>query len=94
MARGWARKGVWEDVWAGWRVVVGGQRYYTLYLDHSQNPKPSYYSERDYGRFGSYFKASVEPGRPLSVRYRLIFGTKELSTIECQDFSKTFLKDT
>lgn len=80
--------------WKGQSVVVGGQRYYTLYLDHSQNPKPSYYSERDYGRFGSYFKASVEPDRPLSVKYRIIFGTKELSTIECQEFSKTFLKDT
>ena len=48
-------------LWKGQSIVVGGQRYTTLYLDHPSNPKPSYYSERDYGRFGSYFKAELTP---------------------------------
>ena len=77
--------------WKAQSVVVGDERYYTLYLDHDQNPKPSYYSERDYGRFGSYFKSSVTPERPLIVKYRLIFGTKELSVVDCESYSTAFL---
>ena len=76
--------------WKAQSVVVGGNRYYTLYLDHSQNPKPSFYSERDYGRFGSYFKSAVTPENPLSVKYRLIFGNKPLSPEKCQQYSKDF----
>ena len=76
--------------WKAQSVVVGGERYYTLYLDHPQNPKPSFYSERDYGRFGSYFKSAVTPKNPLSVKYRLIFGNKLLSPERCQQYSKDF----
>ena len=76
--------------WKAQSVVVGGNRYYTLYLDHSQNPKPSFYSERDYGRFGSYFKSAVTPENPLSVKYRLIFGNMPLSPEKCQQYSKDF----
>jgi hypothetical protein len=77
--------------WKAQSLVVGGQRYFTLYLDHGNNPKPSFYSERDYGRFGSYFKSSVTPDRPLLVKYRLIFGTEELSAEDCESYSNTFL---
>ena len=76
--------------WKAQSVVVGGNRYYTLYLDHPQNPKPSFYSERDYGRFGSYFKSAVTPQNPLSVKYRIIFGNKQLSPEKCQQYSKDF----
>ena len=76
--------------WKAQSVVVGGERYYTLYLDHPQNPKPSFYSERDYGRFGSYFKSAVTPKNPLSVKYRLIFGNKQLSPERCQQYSRDF----
>ena len=30
------------------------------------------FSERPYGRFGAYFKATVTPDKPLTMRYRLI----------------------
>ena len=76
--------------WKAQSVVVGENRYYTLYLDHPQNPKPSFYSERDYGRFGSYFKSAVTPQKPLSVKYRIIFGNKQLSPEKCQQYSKDF----
>lgn len=76
--------------WKVQSIVVGGQRYYTAYLDHPDNPKPSFYSERDYGRFGSYFKASVTPDLPLSIKYRLIFGTREISAKICEEYSKIF----
>lgn len=45
--------------WNALCFLLKGKRYTILYLDHSQNPKPARYSERDYGRFGSYFVAKV-----------------------------------
>jgi hypothetical protein len=77
--------------WNAQSVVVESQRYFTLYLDHPSNPKPSFYSERDYGRFGSYFKAKVTPTSPLKVRYRLIFGTEELGPKLCEGFYAKFV---
>jgi hypothetical protein len=51
--------------------VLGGQRFTMAYLDHPDNPKEARYSERDYGRFGSYFVTEVTKDMPLTVRYRL-----------------------
>ncbi len=58
-------------LWKAQSIVVNQNRYTTLYMDHPGNPKLSYYSERDYGRFGSFFKTSISPGKPLSIKYRL-----------------------
>ena len=55
-------------LWKGQCVMVGGNRYFTVYLDHPSNPKPSFYSERNYGRFGSYFKTEITPSKSLSVK--------------------------
>ena len=77
--------------WKGQSIVVGGQRYTTLYLDHPTNPKPSYYSERDYGRFGSYFKAELTALKDLHIRYRLLIGLKERTLKECEEFSQDFV---
>jgi hypothetical protein len=41
------------------------------YLDHPANPKEARFSERDYGRFGSYFEYDIDEGKPLTVHYRL-----------------------
>ncbi len=79
-------------LWKGQSVVVGGKRYFTLYLDHPSNPKPSFYSERDYGRFGSYFKTEVTPSKPLTVKYRLVIKQGERTADECAALSKEFLK--
>jgi hypothetical protein len=76
--------------WKAQSVVVSDQRHFTLYLDHPNNPKPSFYSERDYGRFGSYFKAQAKPGKPVRIKYRLIIGTKERKPIECEKLSFAF----
>ena len=76
--------------WKAQSVVVGDQRHFILYLDHPNNPKPSFYSERDYGRFGSYFKTQAKPGKPVRIKYRLIIGTKELERSECEKLSLAF----
>ena len=57
--------------WNSMSFVLDGKRYTTVYLDRPENPKEARFSERDYGRFGSYFATTVEAGKPLLVRYRL-----------------------
>jgi hypothetical protein len=57
--------------WLAMSFVLGGQRYTAAYLDHPKNPKEARYSERDYGRFGSYFVTTVTKDKPLLVRYRV-----------------------
>lgn len=76
--------GVTNLPWKGMSVVVGGERYTIVYLDSPDNPKPARYSERDYGRFGSYFVSEVTPEKPLAVNYGLFIATAELTPEKCQ----------
>lgn len=75
--RNWAKEGKSKDLdqvnfpWKGMSVVIGGQRYTIAYLDKPSNPKEARFSERDYGRFGSYFEYSIMPDFPLEVNYRV-----------------------
>ncbi len=87
-----ANKDMKDLLWKGQSLVVGGNRYTTVYLDHPQNPKPSFYSERDYGRFGSYFKAEVAKNKPLKINYRLNIKAGERTPDECAALSKAFVK--
>lgn len=57
--------------WKGMSFVIGGQRYTVAIIDRPTNPKPARFSERDYGRFGSYFSTSVTAEHPLVVNYRV-----------------------
>jgi hypothetical protein len=41
------------------------------YLDHPKNPKEARFSEREFGRFGSYSEYTLEKSKPLTVNYRL-----------------------
>ena len=56
--------------WDAMSMVVGNKRYTVAYLDKRTNPKEARFSERDYGRIGSYFVADVTD-KPLDVNYRL-----------------------
>lgn len=85
-----ANKDMTNLPWKAQSVVVGQKRYFTLYLDHPSNPKPSFYSERDYGRFGSYFKSETTPEKPLKVKYRLVIGTKQQDSAYCESLGKEF----
>jgi len=51
--------------------VLGTNRYTVAYLDRPDNPKEARFSEREYGRFGSYFEYTIENDKPLIVNYRL-----------------------
>lgn len=76
--------------WKGMSVVVGGERYSVAYLDSPDNPKPARYSERDYGRFGSYFATDVTKEKPLVVNYRLVIRKGEYQPAEIEGLSKEF----
>lgn len=65
--------------WNAMSFVIDGDRYTVAYLDHPENPKEARYSERDYGRFGSYFEYLLTEDHPLNVRYRIWLQTGELT---------------
>ncbi|MCO6042514.1 PmoA family protein [Aeoliella sp. ICT_H6.2] len=77
--------------WLAMSVVIDGARYTVLYLDHPDNPKPAHYSERDYGRFGSYFVTDVTPDKPLDVKYRYFIKPGEMTVDECQKLHDEFV---
>jgi len=76
--------------WKAMSFVVGGERYTTVYLDSPQNPKPARYSERDYGRFGSYFVAEATAEKPVEVNYRLVIKKGEINAADAEAMSAAF----
>ena len=78
--------------WKAMSFVVGGERYTTVYLDHPGNPKPARYSERDYGRFGSYFVAPATADKPVEVNYRLVIQKGEIEAADAEALSAAFVK--
>ena len=77
--------------WNAMSFVLGGTRYTALYLDHPSNPKPGRYSERDYGRFGSYFAFDLAPDKPLHIRYGLWLQKGEMTVSDCQRIAVDFV---
>ncbi len=77
--------------WLGMSFVVGDQRYTVGYLDHPDNPKEARYSERTYGRFGSYFVTTVKQDAPLVVRYRVWVQKGEMKPEELAALAKAFV---
>lgn len=57
--------------WVAMTYEVDGKRYTTEYFEDPSLPKPSLFSERPYGRFGAFFKTTLTPSEPLTMRYRL-----------------------
>jgi Methane oxygenase PmoA len=78
-------------LWNAMCFKVGGERYTAVYLDHPTNPKEARYSERDYGRFGSYFVYDITPKTPLKVKYRLWIQAGEMTQQECENLSANFV---
>jgi len=77
--------------WDAMSFVLGEKRYTVAYLDRPQNPKEARFSERDYGRFGSYFVHTLEEGKTLDVRYRLWLQEGEMKPEEVAAKSADFL---
>jgi hypothetical protein len=91
--RNWPQNKSHENLpWNALSFVLSGQRYTAVYLDHPKNPKPARYSERDYGRFGSYFAADVLPDKPLTVNYRLWLQEGEMTIEQATARSRQFVE--
>jgi len=76
--------------WNAMSFVVDGLRYTALYMDSPSNPKEARFSERDYGRFGSYFEYTITKEKPLEVSYRMWVQRGELKIKEAQDRDNNF----
>lgn len=77
--------------WNALSIVLDGQRYTVCYLDRPENPKESRFSERDYGRFGSYFEAEIDKDKPLDLNYRLWIQPGEMTVETVDAKSKDFV---
>lgn len=61
--------------WCAMTYPLSQGRYTVEYFEDPELPKPSLFSERPYGRFGAFFRATLTPAQPLTLRYRLIVST-------------------
>ena len=63
----------WEGLnWATMIFHIGGHAYAVSDMSFPDNPRPTLFATRDYGRLGAFFAATVEPGKPLVSRYRFL----------------------
>ncbi len=77
--------------WDAMTFTTGGKQYTAVMLDRPDNPKEARFSERDYGRFGSYFVATVTPTTPVTVRYRVFVKAGPVTVAECEGLSRGFV---
>ncbi|MFO0928427.1 MAG: DUF6807 family protein [Gemmataceae bacterium] len=93
--RNWDGKGNKTHVnlpWLGMSFVVDGQRYTAAYLDCPSNPKEARFSERNYGRFGSYFVTTVKKEKPLLVEYRVWLQPGQMKPAEIAALDRAFVE--
>ena len=78
--------------WDAMSFVLDKKRYTIAYLDKPTNPKEARYSEREYGRFGSYFVTEVTDKKPLTVNYRLWLQEGEMKPPEVAVLDDAFVE--
>ncbi len=78
--------------WDAMSFVLGGKRYTALYIDNPTNPKEARFSERPYGRFGSYFVTEITKDKPMSLRYRIWLQEGKLDVAGATIKSEAFVK--
>lgn len=77
--------------WDAVSFVTGGKRYTVLRINHPDNPKEARGSERDYGRFGDYFRYELKPDHPLRVKYRVWVQDGEMTVEQCNAMAAAFV---
>jgi hypothetical protein len=58
--------------WIAQLFPVRGVKYMTMVMDHLDNPKPTEFPTRDYGRFGCFFNWTQPAGKALPLYYRFL----------------------
>ena len=78
--------------WNVMSFVLGPQRYSAVYIDSPRNPKPSFASERAYGRFGGWFgkRTLVEGKQPIELVYRVWVQRGEMTAAGANRLSADF----
>ena len=70
--------------------VLGDDRYSVAYFVHDENPRPSWHSERSYGRFGSYFITEFSKDEPLTVNFRFVIRKGEFTQEELVEMAAEY----
>jgi len=78
--------------WNAMSFVIEQDRYTAVYLDHPTNPKEARYSERTYGRFGSYFEFELDEEKDLQTNYRVWLQDGEMTVEEATALSADFVE--
>jgi len=90
--RNWpAQKNHVDLPWDAMSFVLDDKRFTTAYLDKPSNPKEARFSERDYGRFGSYFVYEVTKDKPLRVDYRIWLQEGMMQPEQVEALSREFV---
>ncbi len=58
--------------WKALSMPRGERTHLLVHMDHPENPRPTVYSGRDYGRFGAFFVTRLDEDKPLRLRYRIV----------------------
>ncbi|QDU25916.1 hypothetical protein ETAA8_09880 [Anatilimnocola aggregata] len=77
--------------WNALSIVLDDQRYTIGMLDRPQNPKEARFSERDYGRFGSYFEYEIDAQKSLELNYRVWVQKGEMTVAEVTRLDDAFV---
>jgi hypothetical protein len=85
------KKGPVNLPWDAMSFVLDGKRFTAAYLNHPRNPGESRWSERDYGRFGSYFPYELTPARPLIATYRVWLQDGEMTGPQVEALHTSFV---
>lgn len=68
--------------WFGLTYELDGRRFTAEYFDNPNLPKPALFSERPYGRFGTFFKTTLTEDKPLELKYRVVVSTGDKPTVD------------
>lgn len=77
--------------WTALSFVLNDERYTVLCIQHSTNPKPSYFNEDTSGCFGPTFAAKITKDEPLTVIYRLWIQKGEMTVLQCAELHQEFV---
>ncbi len=77
--------------WNAISFVLGDRRYTCVYVDKPTNPKEARYSERTYGRFGSYFEYELDDDTDLDLNYRVWLQDGEMMGEQAEALSSDFV---
>ncbi|MDB5105881.1 MAG: hypothetical protein JWP91_3570 [Fibrobacteres bacterium] len=58
--------------WIMGKFALQGHAYAVMQMDHPLNPRPVIGQKRDYGRWGHFFRATIQPGKPVTFYFRTL----------------------